>query len=104
MSDLCEILAADSIDAGLAAANKKALFQQMAAASSKRTGIPVKDIVASLTERERLGSTGYGGGVAIPHGRIEGLPGLFGYFARLTAPIGFEAVDKLPVDLVFLLL
>ena len=104
MNDITDILAVDAVDAGLTAANKKALFQQLAATAAKRLGIDAKEIVASLSDRERIGSTGYGGGVAIPHGRIDGLPGVFGYFARLTAPIDFQAVDNLPVDLVFLLL
>ena len=104
MSDLSDILAADAIDAGLNVANKKALFQQIGTAASRRTGLAAKNIVAALNERERLGSTGFGAGVAIPHGKIEGLPGVFGYFARLTNPIDFQAVDNLPVDLVFLLL
>ena len=73
-------------------------------AAAKRTGVAAKDILASLNDRERTGSTGYGGGVAIPHGRVEGLAYSFGYFARLTAPVDFQAVDNLPVDLVFLLL
>ncbi|HEV2746789.1 MAG TPA: PTS sugar transporter subunit IIA [Allosphingosinicella sp.] len=104
MSELSEILAPDAIDAGLNVANKKGLFQQLAAAASRRTGVAAKDIFASLSDRERVGSTGYGGGAAIPHGRIEGLAGVFGYFARLSAPIEFQSVDRLPVDLVFLLL
>lgn len=104
MVDLSDILAADSIEAGLNVANKKALFQQLAAAAARRTGIGTKEIVATLSERERLGSTGFGGGVAIPHGKIEGLPHVFGYFARLSSPIDFQSVVTLPVDLVFLLL
>jgi PTS system nitrogen regulatory IIA component len=104
MNEISEILAIDSVDAGLTAANKKALFQQLGAAAAKRTGLDSKEIVAALNERERIGSTGYGGGGAIPHGRIEGLPHVFGYFARLTTPIDFQAVDNLPVDLVFMLL
>ena len=104
MNHLSELLAIDSVDAALSAPNKKALFQQLGAAAARRTGLDAKDIVASLNDRERLGSTGYGGGVAIPHGRIQGLPHVFGYFARLAAPIDFNSVDRLPVDLVFLLL
>ena len=103
-SDLSNILAAESIDAGLSAANKKALFQQLGMAAARRTGLSTKEIVASLNERERIGSTGFGSGVAIPHGRIEGLGRVYGYFARLTAPIDFQAVDGLPVDLIFMLL
>ena len=104
MTDLSEFLSINDVSAALAVANKKGLFQQMAAAASKRTGISVKAIVGALNERERLGSTGFGGGVAIPHGKIPGLDRMFGYFARLSQPINFEAVDKMPVDLVFLLL
>jgi PTS system nitrogen regulatory IIA component len=104
MNEIAHILAIDSVDAGLTVANKKALFQQLAAAAARRTGLDAKEIVAALNERERLGSTGFGGGVAIPHGRIGGLPQVFGYFARLTAPIDFQSVDNLRVDLVFLLL
>lgn len=103
MSDLSGILADDCIDAGMSAANKKALFQQLGLAASRRTGLAAKDVVTCLNDREKLGSTGFGGGAAIPHGRIE-LPRVFGFFARLTAPIDFQAVDNLPVDLVFLLL
>jgi PTS system nitrogen regulatory IIA component len=104
MVELSDILAADAVDAGLNVSNKKALFQQLASAAARRTGLGAKEIVAALNERERLGSTGFGGGVAIPHGKIEGLPRVCGYFARLSGPIEFQAVDNLPVDLVFLLL
>ena len=104
MTDLSRLLDADAIDAALSAANKKALFQALATAASRRVGIPAKEIAACLSERERLGSTGFGAGVAIPHGKLEGLSRVFGYFARLPAPIDFQAVDTLPVDLVFLIL
>ena len=104
MSDLSDILAADCVDGDMAAANKKALFQQLALAASRRTGLAVKAIAACLADREKLGSTGFGGGVAIPHGKLEGLTRVFGYFARLEAPVDFAAVDGMPVDLVFLIL
>ncbi|HEX8442933.1 MAG TPA: PTS sugar transporter subunit IIA [Allosphingosinicella sp.] len=104
MSDMSDILAVEAINAGLTVANKKALFQQLGLAAARKTGIEVKTIVAALNERERIGSTGFGGGVAIPHGRIDGLGRVFGYFARLTQPVEFQSVDGLPVDLVFLLL
>ena len=104
MSDLSVILSDRAIDADMVAANKKALFQQLAAHAAKLTGLSAKRIVACLNERERLGSTGFGDGVAIPHGKIEGLDGIFGYFARLSTPIDFQSIDNLPVDLVFLLL
>ena len=104
MSDLTEILAGDAVEASLTAANKKALFQLLSAAMSQRTGLAAKDIVAALNAREKLGSTGFGGGVAIPHGKVDGLTRVVGAFARLSQPIDFGAVDGLPVDLVFLLL
>ncbi len=104
MSDMSDILAVEAINAALTVANKKALFQQLGLAAARKTGIDSKTIVAALNERERLGSTGFGGGIAIPHGKIEGLGRVFGYFARLTQPIEFQSVDGLPVDLVFLLL
>ncbi|MFN3943587.1 MAG: PTS sugar transporter subunit IIA [Allosphingosinicella sp.] len=104
MNDLADILATDAVDASLGCANKKALFQQLGAAAGKLTGIDAREIVASLNDREKIGSTGFGAGVAIPHGKIEGLDHVVGYFARLSAPIDFQAVDGLPVDLVFLLL
>lgn len=104
MNEVSEILAIGSIDAGMNAANKKVLFQQLATAAGRRTRIDPKAIVTALNEREKLGSTGYGGGVAIPHGRVDGLPGVYGYFARLTGPVDYQAIDNLPVDLVFMLL
>jgi PTS system nitrogen regulatory IIA component len=104
MNDLSALLTVDAIDAALPASNKKALFQLLAVAASRQTGIAAKTIVTALTEREKLGSTGFGGGVAIPHGKIEGLDRVYGYFARLAQPIEFQAVDNLPVDIVFLLL
>lgn len=84
--------------------NKKALFQQLGAIASKLVDAEPRAIVDRLVERERLGSTGFGGGIAIPHGKIEGLDRVVGLFARLAQPIDFAAIDDLPVDLVFLLL
>ena len=104
MSDLSDLITVDRIDATMSVANKKALFQQLGIAAARRTGLEAKDIAAALSERERLGSTGFGGGTAIPHGKIEGLTSVFGYFARLNSPIEFHSVDNLPVDLVVLLL
>jgi PTS system nitrogen regulatory IIA component len=104
MNDITDILTVDCVDAGMTVPNKKGLFQLLAAAAGRRTGLDPKTIAAALSEREKIGSTGFGGGVAIPHARIEGLGGVFGYFARLTAPVDFHSVDTLPVDLVFLIL
>lgn len=104
MNDLSDLISAEAVDAGLSVKTKKALFQQFAANASTLTGLPAKRILACLNERERLGSTGFGAGIAIPHGKLDGLDGIFGYFARLASPIEFHAIDDLPVDLVFLLL
>ena len=104
MSNVSDILSIDAVEADLNAVNKKALFQQLAAIAARLTGLPAKQIVSSVNEREKLGSTGFGGGAAIPHGKIEGLDHVFGVFARLETPIDFQAIDGIPVDLVFLLL
>ena len=104
MDDLSDLLGPDAVLAGLVAPNKKTLFQQLANAAGRLTGTEPRMIVERLVERERLGSTGFGGGVAIPHGKIEGLHRVVGVFARLAAPVDFQAIDDLPVDLVFLLL
>lgn len=104
MNDLSDFLTPDAIDAGLSVTNKKSLFQQLATGSARVTALQSKDILASIQQRERLGSTGFGGGVAIPHGKIEGLSAITGYFVRLNNAIDYQAVDNLPVDLIFLLL
>lgn len=104
MNDMTDILTVDCVDAGVTVPNKKGLFHLLAVAAARRTGLEPKIIATAISEREKLGSTGFGGGVAIPHARIEGLKGVFGYFVRLTAPVDFHSVDQLPVDLVFLIL
>lgn len=104
MSDINEILSLAAVDDDLVAANKKALFQQLGAVAAKLTRLPAKDIVACLNAREKIGSTGFGGGTAIPHGKMDGLPHVVGFFARLSQPVDFQAIDGMPVDLVFLLL
>jgi PTS system nitrogen regulatory IIA component len=104
MDELSDLLSPDAVLAALAVPNKKALFQQLAAIAGRMVGIDAKLVVERLGERERLGSTGFGGGVAIPHGKIEGLDRVVGLFARLASPIDFSAIDDMPVDLIFLLL
>jgi len=102
--DLSGILSSDAVEANVAVANKKALFQHLAIGAARLTGLAAKDIVAALNAREKLGSTGFGAGTAIPHGKADGLDQVHGFFVRLSTPIDFGAVDGLPVDLVFLLL
>ena len=104
MIDFVDILPPGAVAADLAAANKKALFQQLGAIAERTIGVPAKHVVERLSERERLGSTGFGGGVAIPHGKLEGLAHVSAAFVRLEKPIDFQAIDDLPVDLIFMLL
>ena len=84
--------------------DKRALLQQMAQIAGLKLGIEPAQVIDAILERERLGSTGFGGGIAIPHGKIAGLTSVFGLVFRLDKPVDFEAIDKMPVDLVFMLL
>jgi nitrogen PTS system EIIA component len=102
--EISDLLAPEAVSASLNAQSKKQLLQEMAERAAQITGLPERRIFETLIERERLGSTGMGQGIAIPHGRIAGLPKIVGLFARLETPIAYEAVDDQPVDLVFLLL
>lgn len=101
---LSEFLDFDAIKTSLPGGNKRSLLQQLANIAGPRIGVEAATIVASLSEREQLGSTGFGQGVAIPHGKIEGLTRIYCLFARLGEPVDYRAIDGRPVDLVFLLL
>jgi nitrogen PTS system EIIA component len=102
--NLAEIIDSQSILPSLRVHNKKQLLQEIAHAAGKITAIDHRVIFETLLQREKLGSTGLGHGSAIPHGKIPSLTRVYGLFARLAAPIEFDAVDNEPVDLVFLLL
>ena len=104
MIDLSDLLAPEAVVAGLTIGNKKALFQQLGAVAARAYGLDAREVADRLTERERLGSTGFGGGVAIPHGKLGSLRNVVGIFARLEKSVDFAAIDELPVDLVFVLL
>lgn len=104
MIDFSDLLLPQTVLAGVIAANKKALLHQLAAATAQAYRIDAKEVLAALVERERTGSTGYGGGIAIPHGRHPGIASPIGVFARLEQPVDFQSVDELPVDLVFMML
>ncbi|MBI1235406.1 MAG: PTS IIA-like nitrogen regulatory protein PtsN [Alphaproteobacteria bacterium] len=101
---LSDLLSADSILGSLSATNRKQALQIMSEAAAAKLDIDSRLIFDAVMERERLGSTGVGDGVAIPHARLEGLDRVFGLFARLKTPIDFDAIDGRPVDLIFLLL
>jgi nitrogen PTS system EIIA component len=101
---LSDFLDFDSIKTALPGGSKKALLQQLANVAGQRLEIDPAAILSSLSEREQLGSTGFGQGVAIPHGKIEGLKRIYSLFARLAEPLDYKAIDNRPVDLIFLLL
>jgi PTS system nitrogen regulatory IIA component len=104
MNDFSDMLRPDAVLTDMVATNKKAVFQQIATVAAQIVGVDPKLIADRLGAREKLGSTGFGGGVAIPHAKLEGLAQVTGVFARLDHPVDFQAVDDLPVDLVFMLL
>jgi nitrogen PTS system EIIA component len=101
---LAGLLHQNAIIPAMRANSKKQLLQELAAKASKLTGLPEREIFDVILQRERLGSTGVGNGIAIPHGKLGNLSSLVGIFARLETPVDFEALDDKPVDLVFLLL
>ena len=103
MPDLSDLLRPEAVLTGLASASKKALFTQLAAALARQTGADAKTIAEALAAREKLGSTGCGGGVAIPHAKVAGVEQVTGVFACLAQPLSFAAVDGAPVDLVWAL-
>ncbi|MFP5077662.1 PTS IIA-like nitrogen regulatory protein PtsN [Rhizobium sp. YIM 134829] len=101
---LAGLLQQDAILPALRAQTKKQLLQELSAKAAKITGLPEREIFDVILQRERLGSTGVGNGIAIPHGKLPGLDQIVGIFARLESPVDFEALDDQPVDLAFLLL
>ncbi len=101
---LADLLQQDAIIPSLKVNSKKQLLQELAARAAKLTGVPEREIFDVIVQRERLGSTGVGHGIAIPHGKLTAISQIVGLFARLDAPVDFEALDDEPVDLVFLLL
>jgi PTS system nitrogen regulatory IIA component len=104
MMNISDLLAPDAILSALKVQSKKQLLQELAAKAHQVTRLPERRILETLVERERLGTTGVGAGIAIPHGRLTEADAIAGVFARLEAPIDYEAVDSQPVDLVFMLL
>ena len=101
--DLHKILHADAVRNSQSVGSKKRLFQDLAAIAFQNYGIDPEGAVEALLEREILGPTGVGRGVALPHARIESLDQIVGCFIKLDRPIDFDAVDRQPVDLVFAL-
>src|SRR5215208_5663453 len=101
---LTNLVAANAIIPALKVNSKKQAIQELAAKAAQLTGQGERAIFDVLMQREKLGSTGVGNGIAIPHGKLPNLNKLFGLFARLDRPVEFETLDGLPVDLIFVLL
>jgi len=102
--ELEDLVSPEGVIAHLKVTSKKQALQELSARAAALTDVSERAIFETLLERERLGSTGVGQGIAIPHGKLAQLKKLHGLFARLETPIDFESVDDQPVDLVFLLL
>ncbi|HVX92364.1 MAG TPA: PTS IIA-like nitrogen regulatory protein PtsN [Xanthobacteraceae bacterium] len=101
---LTDLVAQQAVIPALKVNGKKQAIQELAARAAALTGLGEREIFETLLQREKLGSTAVGNGIAIPHGKLAKLDRLFGLFARLDRPIDFDALDGQPVDLIFLLL
>ena len=101
---LLDFLDPQAVLPALRVSGKKQALQELAAHAARLTGLPESAVYEALLQRERLGSTGIGEGLAIPHGKLPGLNRIFGLMARLDKPVDFEALDDQPVDILFLLL
>ena len=104
MTDLSDLLEPEAVLADISVGTKRAVFVALGKAAAETLALDAETVASALAAREKLGTTGFGGGIAVPHARIAGLPRVLGLFARLIRPIDFAAVDDLPVDLVFTLL
>ncbi len=102
--EIADLLDVEAILAGLRSTSKKQALQDLSKAAATLTGQDERSIFRVLLDRERLGTTGVGNGIAIPHAKLPELDRLRGLFARLERPVDFEAIDEQPVDLIFLLL
>ena len=102
--DLGELLDQGAISARVNAASKRQALAIVADIAARFVDAPAAEIAAKLLAREKLGSTGVGHGVAVPHARLKGLDRMRGVFVRLEQPVGFDSVDDQPVDLIFALL
>jgi PTS system nitrogen regulatory IIA component len=102
--DLADLIAPEAVIPALRVKDKKQALQEIAQKAAALTGLDARQVYETLLQRERLGSTGLGRGIAIPHGRLPALDHIVSVFARLEEPIDFEALDAERVDLIFLLL
>ncbi len=104
LMNINELMTSGEVVANLRATSKKQALQELAKRMADVIGLHERAIFDVLMERERLGTTGVGKGIAIPHGKLPNLDRLYGLFARLEQPVDFQAIDERPVDLIFLLL
>ncbi len=102
--EITEILNEKSVIAHLKASSKKQVLQELARHAAEVSGLDEREVFNALLERERLGTTGVGLGIAIPHAKLPKIDRLYALFARLDHPVDFDAIDEQPVDLMFLLL
>jgi PTS system nitrogen regulatory IIA component len=102
--EIADLISPEGVVARLRVGNKKQALQELARRAAPLAALSERTIFDVLLERERLGTTGVGHGVAIPHGKLAGLRRLHGLFAKLESPIDFDSIDDQPVDLIFLLL
>jgi PTS system nitrogen regulatory IIA component len=102
--EIADLLVPRGVIAQLRIGSKKQVLQEIARRAATLSGVAERPVYDVLAERERLGSTGIGRGIAVPHGKLAKLSRLYGVFARLERPIAFDAIDDQPVDLVFALL
>jgi PTS system nitrogen regulatory IIA component len=101
---LTDLVTPEAILPALKVNSKKQALQELSDRAGQVSGLPPREIFDALLQRERLGSTGIGNGIAIPHGKLSKTKGIHGVFARLDRPIDFESLDAIPVDLIFLLI
>ena len=101
---ISDIMSIDSILLSVKAKNKRQLLEEVAHFAAEKINIDERTIFDAIWERENLGSTGLGNGVALPHGRLAELNKVFVFFAKLTSAIDFDAIDNKPIDIVFMLL
>jgi PTS system nitrogen regulatory IIA component len=102
--EIHDLLPPEGVTADLKVTSKKQALQDLAKRAAEVSGLHERTVFDVLMERERLGTTGVGNGIAIPHGKLPNLDRLYGFFARLGQPIDFQAIDERPVDLIFVLL
>ncbi len=101
---ISDIMSVDSVLLSVKAKNKRQLLQELSQFAAGITKVNDRTIFDALLERENLGSTGFGNGTALPHGRLPELDKVYVFFARLATPVDFDAIDGKPVDTLFLLL